>query len=158
MSNDLMIPSKDQLSGIGIVAEEFVENVTVEMPKPFFKIWEEYLVFCNDQKLAPLLFKKLLETYQHEMEYTNGRMNDLRNKFILSWLLCLIKSNSFKNGTFYCRNCLVKRFTITVTSFVYTFKEKSVNTKFFFEYSIVEVISGVVGQTPSKYCLSFLEG
>jgi hypothetical protein len=98
MSDGLMIPSKEQLNAIGIVAEEFIENEQVEIPKLFLNIWMDFLQFCNEKSLIQILFQKLVETYKLEMEYSHGRMNDLRNKFLLSWIICLVKLNSFKNG------------------------------------------------------------
>jgi hypothetical protein len=46
-----------------------------------------------------LLFQKLVNTYKLENEqYVQFNQENLRNKFLLVWILALIKLNSFKNG------------------------------------------------------------
>jgi hypothetical protein len=46
-----------------------------------------------------LLFQKLVNTYKLENDqYLQFKQENIRNKFLLVWILALIKLNSFKNG------------------------------------------------------------
>ena len=46
-----------------------------------------------------LLFQKLVNTYKLENDqYVQFNQENLRNKFLLVWILALIKLNSFKNS------------------------------------------------------------
>lgn len=68
------------------------------MPKIFLNIWMEVLTYLN-KKMGSLrlLFDNLIETYHNEVNNL-VQSNPLREKFLLSWILGLIKLNSFKNG------------------------------------------------------------
>lgn len=60
----------------------------------------DFLSFL-DKKIGSIrpLFDKLIESYHYEVG--NLVQSDLiREKFLLSWILCFIKLNSYKNGNF----------------------------------------------------------
>lgn len=65
----------------------------------------EFLAHCNQSNnLIAHLFQKLVDTYRTEAD--NLVQNDsLREKFLLSWILCLMKLNSYKNGLFLYEFC-----------------------------------------------------
>jgi hypothetical protein len=94
-----MIPSKNHLNAFGILSEEFIEQENIDVPKSFLLIWMDFLVFCNNNSLLGLLFQKLLQEYRLENDRSGEfKMVSLRTKFLLSWIITLIKLNSFKNG------------------------------------------------------------
>ncbi|RNA09822.1 ribosomal biogenesis LAS1L [Brachionus plicatilis] len=131
LKNGLMIPTKDQLSSIGIIPEEFIEEEKISMPKIFLNIWMEVLTYLN-KKMGSLrlLFDNLIETYHNEVNNL-VQSNPLREKFLLSWILGLIKLNSFKNDKF--------KFS-----------------KFEFEYNLKEVLLLILKPKQGNYSLSFL--
>lgn len=74
--------------------KEFIEQESLYIPKSFLNIWLTFLGYCNENNLIELLFQNLIQSYKLEAE----RGDYLRRKFLLSWIVCLLKLNSFKNG------------------------------------------------------------
>ena len=70
------------------------------LPKSLFNIWQPFLQYCNNtNNMIRLLFQKLVNTYKLENDqYVQFNQENLRNKFLLVWILALIKLNSFKNS------------------------------------------------------------
>lgn len=95
LDDGYMIPTRDQLSAFGIVPEEFLEQENLFIPKSFLNIWTTFLTYCNENKLIGLLFQNLVNSYKLEAERS---FSYLRIKFLLSWIVYLLKFNSFKNG------------------------------------------------------------
>ena len=122
LKNGFMIPNGEQLNAIGVVAEgniqknfplifdlllidiffilkEFLEQESLEIPKSFFNIWLEFLMHCNENNLITLFLESLIVAYKTEIENLQCfNLENLRTKFILSWIVCLIRNNSYKNG------------------------------------------------------------
>ncbi len=70
------------------------------IPKSMQNIWLPYLQYCNvTGSLISLLFQKMLNAYKLESDpYESPRQDERRCKFLLAWILTLIKLNSYKNG------------------------------------------------------------
>jgi hypothetical protein len=92
MNDGYLIPSSEQLRGIGVIADEFLEKVDVELPQALIKIWSQVLSICNQLNLMTILFKIIVSTYEIEKEYKNGP--SMRSKFLLCWIYYFIKLNS----------------------------------------------------------------
>ncbi len=59
----------------------------------------EYLSFCNENNLIGMFFEKILNKYKIESEYAGSYgLESLRDKFLLTWIITLIKLNSNKLG------------------------------------------------------------
>ena len=113
MEDGCLIPVKEQLSSLGLIAEEFCQQESLDMPKHFIKIWIPFLTHCNKLNLMSLLFEKLMHAFKSELESTNifnyGRISletvdydtthSLRMRFIVSWIVYLLKFNSFKSNS-----------------------------------------------------------
>lgn len=127
LDDGYLIPTKDQLTAFGILPEEFIEQESLYIPKSFLNIWLTFLGYCNENNLIELLFQNLIQSYKLEAE----RGDYLRRKFLLSWIVCLLKLNSFKN-------------------------EKSKGAKFYFEFSFKQVLLDVLGSNPNKLGTYFL--
>jgi len=97
VEDGFMIPTKEQLTTFGIVPEEFLEQENLYIPKSFLNIWTTFLAYCNDNNLIQLIFQNLITAYRLECTFTFDN-DPLREKFLLSWIVCLLKLNSFKNG------------------------------------------------------------
>ena len=97
VEDGFLIPTKEQLTVFGIVPEEFIEQENLYIPKSFLNIWTTFLAYCNDNNLIQLIFQNLIDAYKLEsaFQYDN---ECLRGKFLLSWIVCLLKFNSYKNG------------------------------------------------------------
>lgn len=92
MCNDLIIKKSINL------LKEYIDEERIDMPKSFLNIWMEFLTFCNStNSLIGLLFEKMVDAYRTEAD-NSIRSDCLREKFLLSWIFCLLKLNSFKNG------------------------------------------------------------
>lgn len=92
INDGYLIPTSEQLKGIGLIADEFLEQIDVELPQAFIKIWNQFLTICNQLNFLSILFKNIVSTYEIEKENKNGL--SLRSKFLLCWIFHLIKLNS----------------------------------------------------------------
>jgi hypothetical protein len=79
------------------MSEEFLEQDNLVIPKSFLNIWNKFLAFCDDNNLIGFLFSNLVNTYKAESSIFENQEN-LRNKFLLSWIIYLLKFNSYRNG------------------------------------------------------------
>ena len=98
-----MIPTNEQLNAMGIIAEEFLEQENLNFPKSFSNIWDKFLSYVNEMNLIGFLFTNLITAYKFEVDNSLASTHEnLRNKFLLSWILYLLKFNSYKNGELIC--------------------------------------------------------
>lgn len=81
------------------MTEELLEQDNLTIPKSFLTIWTKYLAYCNDNNLIGFLFAQLVSTYKAEACLFDSQEN-LRSKFLLSWIVFLLKFNSHRNGRF----------------------------------------------------------
>lgn len=101
LQDGFMVPTNDQLNAMGIMAEEYLEQESLNFPKSFLNIWNQFLSYCNEMNLVGYLFNNLITVYKLEVDNNLVSTHEnLRNKFLLSWILYLLKFNSFKNGKF----------------------------------------------------------
>ncbi len=133
LEDGFMIPTNEQLNGLGIVGEEFMEQENLSMPKPLMTIWCKFLTYCNDNSLMEFFFSHLISAYKFEAENSLVSNNEnLRNKLLLSWIVYLLKFNSFKNS-------------------------KLKLSKFYFHFTYKQVLLDVLSNNPNHFTLLFLK-
>jgi len=107
LEDGYLVPTSEQLAAIGIIAEEFVEQESINIPQVLAKIWGPFFKFCNENSLIDFLFEKLMEANTQE-----NIENALRSKFLVAWILYFLKSNSNKANKFVfnfnCQEVLLK--------------------------------------------------
>lgn len=133
LEDGYMIPTNEQLNALGIMTEEFLEQENLNIPKSFLNIWLKFLSYCNENSLMEFFFAHLITAYKRESETSNTyNQHNLRNKFLISWILYLLKFNSYKN-------------------------EKLKNGKFQFSFSFKQVLLDMLANKPNTYTLIFLK-
>lgn len=127
-----MIPTNEQLNAMGIIAEEFLEQENLNFPKSFSNIWDKFLSYVNEMNLIGFLFTNLITAYKFEVDNSLASTHEnLRNKFLLSWILYLLKFNSYKN-------------------------EKLKMVKFQFQFSFKKVLHDILAIKPNRFTSLFL--
>ena len=103
LSDGFMLPTKEQLASFGIVAEEFLEQDIIELPLSIIRIWELFLDYCSKNDLVAYLFNSFIKCYKNNNISSNKDSIhlSLRNRFLLGWILYLIKLKSTKGNSFY---------------------------------------------------------
>lgn len=133
LQDGFIIPTNEQLNAMGVVGEELMEVENLSMPKSFLNIWSKFLVYCNENNLMGFFFKQLIDAYKFEVENVLlSNQENLRNKFLLSWIVYLLRSNSFKN-------------------------EKLKNSKFQFHFTYKQVLLDILSSNPNHFTLLFLK-
>lgn len=131
LEDGYMIPTNEQLNALGIMTEEFLEQDNLNIPKSFLNIWTKFLNYCNENSLMGFFLSHLITAYKHETEnMPMYNQESLRSKFLISWILYLLKFNSYKN-------------------------EKLKNSKFQFNFSFKQVLLDVLSK-PNSFTLLFL--
>jgi len=133
LEDGYMIPTNEQLNGLGIVGEEFMEQENLMIPKQIMMIWNKFLTFCNDNNLIEFFFSQLISAYKFETENKLLSTNEnLRNKFLLSWIIHLLKFNSYKNS-------------------------KLKMSKFYFHFTYNQVLLDILSNNPNHFTFLFLK-
>ncbi len=98
-SDGFMIPTKEQLASYGIFADEFYEQEIIELPSSVWGVWELFLDYCSKNDLIAYLFNSLVKCFKSTN--TSNIQSSLRNRFLLGWILCLVKLRATNGISYY---------------------------------------------------------
>jgi hypothetical protein len=142
LEDGYFIPSSEQFNAIGIIIEEYIEQTNLLLPKQTRNIWINFLTFCNENNFIGLFFHKLISTYKSEVEQNKQQQQqqqnihcEARRKFLLSWILYLIKTNEINNNS----------------------QTKSPSIKFTFDFKYRHVLLDILKVNVNRFTLIFLQ-